>query len=258
MLTYVDTKVAKVAKDKNYVCKCGKKYFHRQSLSLHRKKCEFLEDGKKEQKEKEEEKEDKKLVEYLVKENSDLKKMILDVCKNIGSNGNYNNNTTNSNNKTFNLQFFLNETCKDAMNIMEFVDSIQLQLSDLAKVGDIGYVEGISNIITNNLKALDVTQRPIHCTDKKREILYVKDDNQWEKESEDRAKIKTAIKQVANKNMKKIPEWISLNPDCYNSSSKNNDKYLQIVSNSMSGSTVEEQNTNIDKIISKVAKEVAI
>ena len=104
----------------------------------------------------------------------------------IIKNGTHNNsnNTNNSHNKTFNLQFFLNETCKDAMNIMEFVDSIKLQLHDLENVGKLGYVEGISSIIATNLKALDVSQRPIHCADKKREILYVKDENKWEKETE--------------------------------------------------------------------------
>ena len=196
----------------------------------------------------------------VLKQNSELQLMLLEQNRTIielSKNAQVINNT-NSHNKTFNLQFFLNETCKDAMNIMDFVDSIQLQLNDLTKVGEIGYVEGISNIITNNLKALDVTQRPIHCTDRKREILYVKDDNQWEKDTDGRTKIKSVIKQVANKNMKKIPDWVRENPDCYNSNSKNNDKYLQIVSNSMSGSTVEEQNINLDKIISKVAKEVAI
>ena len=104
-----------------------------------------------------------KLITELVKGQNGLQESILELCKN----GTHN-TTTNSHNKTFNLQVFLNETCKDAMNIMEFVDSIKLQLSDLENVGKIGYVQGISNIITTNLKALDVTQRPIHCTDKKR------------------------------------------------------------------------------------------
>jgi hypothetical protein len=102
--------------------------------------------------------------------NCDLQNQMLEVIKNGTTI-----NNTNSHNKTFNLQFFLNETCKDAMNIMDFVDSIKLTLSDLEKVGKIGYVEGISNIITTNLKALDITQRPIHCTDTKREILYYSD-----------------------------------------------------------------------------------
>ena len=125
--------------------------------------------------------------------------MMLEVIKN-GTNNN-NNNTTNSHNKAFNLQFFLNETCKDAMNIMDFVDSIKLQLSDLERVGELGFVDGISNIIVKNLKELDVTERPIHCTDKKREVLYVKDEDKWEKDDE-KNKIKKAIKRVANKNIR--------------------------------------------------------
>ena len=118
----------------------------------------------------------------LIQDSSELKNMIMEVLKN----GTHNTNTThtNSHNKAFNLNFFLNETCKDAMNIMEFVDSIKLQLSDLERVGELGYVEGISNIIVKNLKDLDVTQRPVHCTDKKRETMYIIDENTWEKDEE--------------------------------------------------------------------------
>ena len=167
-------------------------------------------------------------------------------------------NHTNSHNKTFNLQFFLNETCKDAMNIMDFVESIQLQLSDLESVGKLGYVEGISNIITKNLKALDVTQRPVHCTDKKRETIYIKDEDKWEKEDDQKVKLRKAIKKVANKNIKQISEWQKQNPEYNDPDSKQNDKYMKIVLNSMSGSTIEEQKNNINKIIKNVAKEVVI
>ena len=124
----------------------------------------------------------------LVKQNAEL----LEVIKNGTNNTNISYN--NSNNKTFNLNLFLNETCKDAMNITDFVDSIKLQLSHLESVGKLGFVEGISNIITTNLKALDVTQRSVHCTDKKREVLYIKDENKWEKEDEDKKKLRKVIK----------------------------------------------------------------
>jgi hypothetical protein len=127
------------------------------------------------------------LINYLIKENQEFKNLILEIVKkdtyNQSTTNITNTNTnTNSHNKAFNLNFFLNETCKDAMNITDFVESIKLQLSDLEKVGELGYVEGISNIIVKSLKDLDVTQRPVHCTDKKRETMYIKDEDKWEQD----------------------------------------------------------------------------
>jgi hypothetical protein len=192
----------------------------------------------------------------LLKQNQELQRTIIELSKEKTVVNNFNNN--NNNNKTFNLHFFLNEQCKDALNIKDFIDSIKLQLSDLETTGKIGYVEGISKVFIKNLKELDTTKRPIHCSDFKREILYVKDENRWLKENEDKDKLQQAIKEVANKNIKQIIEWTKENPGCYDSNSKNNDKYLKIISNSMSGSSVEEQQKNINKIISNVAKEVII
>jgi len=148
----------------------------------------------------------------------------------------------------------LNETCKDAMNIMDFVDSIKLQLSDLEKVGKIGYVEGISNIITTNLKALDVSQRPIHCTDKKREVIYIKDEDKWEKEDEEKVKIRKAIKRVASKNQRLLPVFKQAHPDCLKSASPFSDKYNKMIVESMGGSGDNdlEKEDNIIKKISSV------
>jgi hypothetical protein len=143
------------------------------------------------------------------------------------------------------------------MNIMDFVDSIKLQLSDLEKVGTIGYVEGISNIITNNLKALDVTQRPIHCTDNKREVLYVKDEDKWEKENDEKKKLRKAIKHIAHKNSKLISVFKNKYPDCVKSDSKKSDQYNKLIIEAMGGpgdNDVEKE----DKIIKKIAKEVTI
>jgi len=195
---------------------------------------------------------DKEMMMLLIKDNSEMKKMMMEVIKN----GTH--NTNNSHNKTFNLQFFLNEQCKDAMNITDFVNSIQLQLEDLEETGRLGYVDGISRVVIKNLDDMNTHKRPIHCSDSKREILYIKDNDQWIKDNENKDTMIKLIKQVANKNMRKIPEWIKAHPDCLDSDSKQNDKYLKIVSNSMSGSTEEEQKNNINKIISKVAREVII
>ena len=187
----------------------------------------------------------------LLKQNSQLIEQNAVLTKN-GTHNTTNSYNTNSLNKTFNLQFFLNETCKDAMNIMDFVDSIKLKLSDLEKVGEIGYVEGISDIITSNLKALDITQRPIHCTDKKRETLYIKDEDKWEKENEDKKKIRKAIKKVANKNILLLKQFKELHPDCGKSTSKFADQYNKIIIESMGGGGDINKEDNIIKNISNV------
>ena len=207
---------------------------------------------------------DKDIIMLLINENKEFKQMILDQNKTIielsknNMNVTNNNNTNNSHNKTFNLQFFLNEECKDALNISEFVSSIRVELEDLETTGRLGYVEGVSRIINKNLNDLDQSKRPIHCSDLKREVLYIKNDDQWTKEDENKTVIKKVIKQVANENIKQIGEWRKKYPDCMDSESRKNDTYLKIVSNSMSGLTSEEQSKNINKIVTNVAKEAVI
>jgi len=202
------------------------------------------------------------LVLCILKQNNDFQELIWEQNKTIlelSKNNQINNshNTNNSHNKSFNLQFFLNETCKDAMNITDFVDSIKLQLSDLISMGDLGYVEGISNIITTKLKALDVTQRPVHCADKKREVIYVKDQDKWEKEDDEKKKIRRAITKIANKNYILIPQFREKYPDYIKSSSPVSDQYNKIVIEAMGGSgdnDLEKQN----KIIRNIAKVITI
>ena len=191
------------------------------------------------------------LIDYLVKENKEFKNLILEIVKK--DTYSYMNN---SNNKSFNLNFFLNETCKDAMNIMEFVDSIQLQLSDLERVGELGYVEGISNIITTNLKKLDVTQRPVHCTDKKRETIYIKDANIWEKDAEQN-KLRKAVKKVASKNQRLLPKFKEVHPDCVKSSSQYSDQYNKLIIEAMGGRG-ENDYEKEEKIIKKISKAVIV
>jgi len=193
----------------------------------------------------------------LVKENSEFKNMMMKVLENGTHNTTNNTTNTNSHNKAFNLNFFLNETCKDAMNIMDFVESIQLQLSDLENVGKLGYVEGITNIITKNLQALDVTQRPIHCTDKKREVLYIKDADKWEKEDDDKKKIRKAIKRVASKNHRLILKFKEAHPDCLKASSHYSDQYNKIIIESCGGSGDNDLEKE-DKIIRNISKTVIV
>jgi hypothetical protein len=235
-----------------YTCEfCEKIYESRNGLWKHKKKCNISSIEKEENYH--EELSDKELMMMIVKQNTEL----INVIKN-GTNNTINSNNNNSHNKTFNLQFYLNETCKDAINISDFVNSIKPQLADLEATGRLGYVQGVSNIILNNLNNLNNHERPIHCSDQKREVFYIKDNNEWIKENEHKPILTNAIKIIANENIKNIGEWKKLHPDCTDPDSKKNNLYLKIVSNSMSGTTAEESSKNINKIISNVAKEVII
>jgi hypothetical protein len=247
----------------HYECLCGNKYKYDSGYYRHKKKCDKYLNQENNMSEAEvalkyQEKLDHltNVVLNVVNQNNELTKKIVELSsKTTMTNCN---NTNNSHNKTFNLQIFLNEECKDALNIKDFIESIQVQISDLENTGKNGYVEGISKIFINNLEQLNTHSRPIHCSDSKREILYIKNDNQWTKDDEQKTNLSKAIKEVANKNIKQISEWQKLNPEYNDPDSKQNDKYMKIVLNSMSGSTVEEQKSNINKIIKNVAKEVVI
>jgi len=228
-----------------YECICGKIYKDNSGLWRHKKVCTKIEDNNTYDDDKND-----ALIEYLMKENKEIKEMILEIVKNGITNNIHNTTHTNSHNKAFNLNFFLNETCKNAMNITDFVDSIKLQLSDLMDVGELGYVEGISKIIVKNLNNLDETERPIHCTDKKRETMYIKDEGEWNKEDEKKTKLKKAIVKIADKNIKLLPAFRAKYPEYKNSSSKVSDRYDKMVIEVMT--TDNDKNEKIIKNISKV------
>ena len=234
-----------------FICNCGKSYAHDSSYYRHKKVCIKTEetDEFKQETTKNEINFDKELFMMLINQNKEL----LEIVKNGTMNNSHNttNNThTNSHNKAFNLNFFLNETCKNAMNITDFVDSIKLQLSDLMEVGEIGYVEGISKIIVKNLNSLDETIRPVHCTDKKRETMYVKDQGEWNKEDGNKTNLKKAVTKIADKNIRLLPEFREKYPEYKNSSSKISDKYDKMVLEVMT--TDDEKKEKIIKNISKV------
>ena len=234
--------------------KCNKIYKSRVGLWSHKKKCL----NKKEETIASDEVidlNDKNLILTLIHQNNELQKQMFEVIKN-GTNIN-NTINNNSHNKTFNLQVFLNETCKDAMNIMDFVDSIKIQLSDIESIGELGYVNGMSKLIIKHLNALDENMRPVHCSDPKRDSLYVKDKNIWEKEDSDNNKIKKAIKYISHKNICALPEWRAKYPDCIYSDSKKNDQYSHIVLEAMGGSG-DNDAEKADKIVKKIAKVVTI
>ena len=262
-----ETSYTKVPKSsENYYCDCGKEYKHRQGLWKHRKTCKTDEGVSPETEAMNtviyNQPTDKDLIMMLIKENSELKTMMMEqqnMMMKVIENGTHTNNTINNNNshnKAFNLNFFLNETCKDAMNIMDFVESIKLQVSDLESVGELGYIEGISNIIVKNLNALDVTQRPVHCTDKKRETIYIKDDNKWEKDEEQK-KMHKMIKKVADKNARLLPKFTEKYPDYKNYHSKTSDIYSKIIIEAMGGSGDNDYEKE-EKIIKKIAREILV
>ena len=235
--------------------KCNKEYASRNGLWKHKQKCKTKEDSQSQPQEiKKDEITDKELMLALIKDSSELKNMMMEVFKN--GTHNTTNTHTNSHNKAFNLNFFLNETCKDAMNIMDFVDSIKVQLSDLEKVGELGYVEGISNIIVQNLKELDVNKRPVHCTDKKRETMYIKDEDKWEKD-EERLKLHKVVRKVTCKNQNLIPKFKEIHPDYNKYSSKFSDQYNKIVVESMGGPGDNDYEKE-EKIIKNISKQVFI
>jgi len=250
-------------KSHKLTCVCGNKYKYRQSLSVHRKTCIkynseenniICDTEEKEGKDtlsllKNEQTDLKNIILELVKSNTELQKQMLDVCKN-------NNTTINSHNKTFNMQVFLNEKCKDAMNIMDFVNSMDLQLSDLEELGELGYVEGISRQMIRKLSELDVYKRPIHCSDLKRETIYVRDNGVWEKENITYDKLRKAIKYVTAKNGYLLEPWRDAHPQCMNTQHPLNDVYVQIMSQAMGGKG--EFTDSENKIIKKVSKVITI
>lgn len=244
LTTNDNTKLAKTSK--HHEChNCAKQFNDRAGLWRHKKKC-IKNDNDKDN-----------VINLLLTQNKEL----IDLLKNgIVNNTNNTNshNTINNDNKTFNLNLFLNETCKEAMNISDFVSSIKVNLDELEHTGRQGYIEGISNIILKRLNDLEQHFRPLHCSDSKREVFYIKDNNEWKKENENKPILTKAIKTIANENIKQIKCWRDKYPDCAQPDSKKNNLYLKIVSNSMNGLTEEESCKNIDKIISNVAKEVII
>jgi len=244
----------------SFLCEnCDKLFQNRSGLWKHKKKCcANISDNTEKNTPKTNfddiELSDKQIIAMLIKENSEFKSMMMEIVKN----GTHNTTTNNSHNKTFNLNFFLNEQCKDALNMSDFLHSICVDISDLEHTGRAGFVEGISKLLLKNLRALDQSKRPIHCSDLKRETLYIKDNNKWEKDDDEKLKLKKVIKEIAHENIKKISDWTKLYPECRDPESRKNDVFLKIVSNSMSGGSAEETEKNLNNIVRNIAREVVI
>jgi hypothetical protein len=264
-------------KTPNFKCECGKQFVTHSGIWKHKKQCandntsQICENNTNEIVSKNDTaiidtivNENKTFKEFMMEQHQDFRTLIIELLKketisnNINNNINNNNINNNCNNKSFNLNFFLNEQCKDALNIDEFVDSIKMNLSDLENFAHLGYADGVSNIFSKGIKELGVHLRPIHCSDSKRETLYIKNNDEWIKETDDKPLIIKAIKKVAFKNIKQINEWVKENPACKDPRTKKFDQYNKIVMNAMSGVTEEEQKNNIEKIVKNVTKSVAI
>ena len=167
------------------------------------------------------------------------------------------NNTNCNNTNKFNLNFFLNEQCKDAMNISEFIDTMVLSVEDLKNTGKLGYIDGITKIFADKLREIDTYNRPMHCTDLKRETLYIKNNNAWSKETEDKQKLKTAIECVANKNLNNLDHWKEDNPNHVIMDSNEDKEFVEIMTNSLGGMGSDREK-NKQKIIKNVLKEVIV
>jgi hypothetical protein len=260
----------------SYLCSCGNNYKHISSLYKHKKSCLYLDSNNNntENDTSNCQKEDVSILSSLVfevvkqnkeliiqnnenqKKNQELTQQLFEICKTVSINSN-NNNMINSNNKSFNLNFFLNETCKDAMNMSEFIESMKIQLSDLENVGKLGFVDGISNIIIKNLEALDVEKRPIHCCDSKRETMYIKDQDKWEKDDNEFKRMKELVRYVRDKNISLVNTWRDLYPECVRSDSKKTTQFNQIYMESFGGEKGTKKEKE-EKIISRIAKSVVI
>jgi hypothetical protein len=257
-----------------YDCLCGKKYKHSSSLCKHRKTCSFVQENTIDTNENqmveyngnvsnemfmEFIKQSKETQTFMMEQQRDLQNTIIELAKNqtVVNNNNNNNNTTNNNNQ-FNLNVFLNEKCKDALTMTQFIDSLKLSVSDLEETGRLGFVDGISRIFIKGLKELDITMRPLHCTDAKRETVYIKDVDKWERESNEKTTLKKAIKQIERKNIKLLPAWQQENPDFRILDTNANDEYVKISLSSLGAYEQDKVDKQNDKIIKNVLKEVTI
>ena len=228
------------------MCNCGKQYKHNSGLSRHKLKCKYVDVNISEQFEEIGEKDDnvnyKEMFLHMMKQNQELQKTMQEIIPNIGNN---NNNISNK----VNINVFLNEQCKDALNIMDFVNSLKLQITDLENTSKMGFIDGTSKIIIDGLKELELHKRPVHCSDLQNEILYVKDNDTWEQDTDNKDKMKRVIDEVTKANMKQLPKWITDNPTY-----ANDEEYMKIVSNIMNMDVEHDKS----EIIKNVSKEVTI
>jgi hypothetical protein len=235
---------------KEYRCYCGKVYKHHSSLWNHKKICV--------------EKSPNNIVDStndtiiaLLKQNQEFKELILQQNRDITNITNNTYNTTTHNNQKFNLNFFLNTTCKDALNMTEFIENIEIDFKDIENIGRKGYVEGMTNMILARIRDLDITKRPLHCTDLKRETMYIKDNNQWEKDTPTNSKLHNMISIVAKQNYQTLPLWRQKHPDCFDGNHPQYSFCLDMMRNIL-GDVGEEQIRLDNKIIKNLSRHILV
>ena len=261
----------KATENKNLCQNCNKTFMHHSSYYRHKKKCILANRRPPEQPVKSSSEDmQMTLILELVKQNQEFKDLLIQQSNQmieqnrtiieVAKNSNVNNNTihTNSHNKTFNLQVFLNETCKDAMNMKDFIKSLELSLPELEKMGEVGFAEGMSRVFVNRLNSLDITKRPIHCSDVKREIIHIKDDNKWERDNANLDRLRKIIKQLTHKNILRVDDWKKANPGCTEYNSRKNDQYLKINMEAIGPVDDDDVKRDFGKIIRRVAENTAI
>jgi len=253
--------------------KCNKEYKARNSLWYHEKKCnaevlheennESVTDDDIENKEETDmttinEIDMQSTIVELLKQNQEFQKQIIELMKeNIGNTTNITNNNITQNNNKFNLNVFLNETCKDALNLSEFLESLILTLTDFENFGPLGYCGGISNILIKGLSQLDISKRPIHCSDLKREVIHIKNNDTWHKDDDKQQMIK-AIKAIEHKNVKQMSLWAKANPEYKDPNHKKSDLYTKLIDQSLCDTDKEKALKSYNKIIRTVAKEILV
>ena len=240
---------------RTYTCICGNVYKHDSGYYRHKKVCKKMPEIFCDEELSSPSETPPDVMLQLLKDNKEFKAMIIELSNQKGMNNCH--NTTNSHNKTFNLQFFLNETCKDAINITDFVNSLKLTLQDLEKVGELGYAEGISNMFVKGLNDLEITKRPIHCSDLKREILHIKDNDKWEKD-DNKDRLTKAIKVLSTRNLMLLDDWRVQNPGCTEYNNRKNDMYLKMMVESCGPADTSREKKDFGKIIRTIAKNTII
>ena len=259
--------------NKQYKCDCGKEYLHMSSLCKHKKKCnvEILPEEQNESVTEDDtenneetdmittnEMDMQSTIVELLKQNQEFQKQIIELMKeNMGNTTNITNNNITQNNNKFNLNVFLNETCKDALNLSEFLEMLTLSLTDFENFGPLGDCGGISNILVKGLNTLDVSKRPIHCSDLKREVIHIKNNDTWHKD-EDKQQMIKAIKAIEHKNIKQMSLWAKANPEYKDPNHKKSDLYTKLIDQSLCDTDKEKAQKNYNKIIRTVAKEILV
>jgi|UniRef100_A0A6C0IKW9 hypothetical protein len=261
-LTSLTKKVPKSSK--NYICECcEKQYNSRVGLWKHKQRCSGIPDESSNATDKKIHKQyhETDTIVELIKQNQEFKELILEQNKQLvelSQKPTTTNNTINNNHQKFNLNVFLNEQCKDAINMSDFLENMELDMEDLRETGRLGYVEGISRILVNKLRELDTYKRPLHCTDLKRETLYIKENDEWSKEDNSKETLKGLVNKVANKNCKNIEQWKDEHPEYNIFDTPENMDYMDLCNTVLGGLGEQECRQFRDKIARNVIKEVMV